>query len=81
MLKAPPLIPGAYISRSTKIGPKIGVNMFKICSTKFEIPKKVDNTICPINVISKKLDQLQHRPYKSKVRQLHYITDKCRSEE
>ena len=55
--------------------------MFKICWTKFEIPKKVDNTICPINVISKKLDQLQHRPYKSKVRQLHYITDKCSSEE
>ena len=27
-----------------------------------KIGKKVDNGLCPINVISKKFDQLQHRP-------------------
>ena len=53
MLKAPPLIPRAYIYRSSKIGLKKGVyNVLKYVQQSSNI-KKVDISICPRKKVDK----------------------------
>ena len=51
MLKAPPINPRTKISQSYKIDP-----------TVYAQKKNYNGAICPINVMSLKLDQLHHRP-------------------